>query len=176
MATSADSDSSNPIQLELPYASRRFKGSDVRALVSDTSFREWVANLWNCYQPLLLELAHFHLRDWERAQEVVQEMWVDFIKSVARFEGRCSEKTWLVQILKRCIQKEQRRTVFTRAREAIIGAAQRGRDGYYGARVGLQEKWYESPEQLLLAQERLEQILRARRALPKKQAEVWILR
>ncbi|MGH7866473.1 MAG: RNA polymerase sigma factor [Candidatus Dormibacteraceae bacterium] len=120
--------------------------------------------------------AHYHLRDWDRAQEVVQDTWVDLIESVPRFEWRCSEKTCLVQILRRCIQKEQRRTFLTRAREAIRGVVERRRDDHYGAGAGSQAKWYESPEQLLLTQERLEQIWRARRALPKRQAEVWILR
>lgn len=174
MAISPDSDSS--VQLELPFVSQRFKGIDAQALLSDAAFCEWIANLWSSHQPYLLELAHCHLHDRDRAEEVVQEMWVDFIESLPRFEGRCSAKTWLVQILKRCIQKERRRTVFTRARAAILGAVERGCDNHYRRSSQSREIWNESPEQSLLAQERLEQILRAHEVLPKQQAEVWILR
>lgn len=174
MATSPDADSS--VQLELLFRSKHFNGSNAQTLLSDAAFREWIANLWNSHQPYLLELAHYHLHDWDRAEEAVQETWVDFIKSLPRFEGRCSAKTWLVQILKRCMQKEQRRTVFTRTREAILGAVERGRDDHHGRGVESRENWSGSPEQLLLAHERLEQILRAREVLPNQQAEVWILR
>ena len=107
---------------------------------------------------------------------MVQHTLVDSIESVPRFEGRCSEKTWLVQILRRCIQKEQRRSLFTRAREAILGGVERGRDEDYGTKAEPRANWYENPEQLLLARERLEQIWRARRVLSDRQAEVWILR
>lgn len=176
MANSADGDPSPNVQLELQWVSGRFKGRDLSSLISDPAFREWVASLWNRHQPLLLELAYYHLRDRNQAEEVVQDTWVDFIESVPRFEGRCSEKTWLVQILRRCIQKEKRRTVFTRAREAIMGVFERGWGEDYGASAGPRANWYESPEQRLLAQERIEQVWRARRVLPKRQAEVWILR
>lgn len=176
VATSPDSDSSSKVQLDLSFVSQRFSGSDAQTLLSDAGFREWIASLWNSHQPYLLELAHYHLREWDRAEDVVQEMWVDFIKSLSRYEGRCSAKTWLVQILKRCIQKEKRRTVFTRTREGIFGIVERRHDDHHGRSVESQGIWNGSPEQLLLAQERLEQILRAREVLPKHQAEVWILR
>ena len=122
----------------------------------------------------MLELAHFHLRDWDRAQEVVQDTWVDFLKSLHRFEGRCSAKTWLVQILKRCIKKAQRRSIFSRAREALIGVVETGRDEHHGGIAA--SRGNECPVHALLAQERLEQILRAGRGLPERQAEVWIMR
>jgi tetratricopeptide (TPR) repeat protein len=86
---------------------------------------------WKCVAssaPFLLQLAHHRVRDRDRAEEVVQDMWVDFIRSLPRFEGLCSEMTWLVQILKRCIQKAQRPTTLTRAREALSGILGRGRD------------------------------------------------
>jgi RNA polymerase sigma-70 factor (ECF subfamily) len=172
----ADSDLPSSVQLELPFVVARFKGKDPKLLLSDPVIREWIANLWNRHQLFLLELAHYHLRDWERAEEVVQDMWVDFIKSAPRFQGRCSEKTWLVQILRRCIKKEQRRTVLQRAREAILGAFEWKLGEHHGSRLGSGAEWYENPEQLLLAQECLEEIWRAGRSLPKQQAEVWFLR
>jgi RNA polymerase sigma-70 factor (ECF subfamily) len=174
VTTPADPDPPSKIQLELPFASRQPDEQGIRALFSDDGARAWISQLWTLHQGLLLELAHFHLRDWDRAQEVVQDTWVDFMKSLHRFEGRCSAKTWLVQILKRCIKKERRRAIFSRAREALIGVVEAGRGEHYGGRV--ESRGNEGPEHALLAQERLEQILRAGRALPKRQAEVWIMR
>ncbi|HUY15126.1 MAG TPA: sigma-70 family RNA polymerase sigma factor [Terriglobia bacterium] len=174
MTAPANPDPPSEMQLELPFASRQPDEQGIRALFDDDGARAWIGQLWSLHQGLLLELAHFHLRDWDRAQEVVQDTWVDFLKSLNRFEGRCSAKTWLVQILKRCIKKEQRRAIFSRAREALIGVVEAGRDEHYGGRAPSRAN--ESPEHALVAQERLEQILRAGRALPKRQAEVWIMR
>lgn len=176
MATSADSDFPLKAQLELPFVLPEAGEPEIGVLFNDQAVRDWIAQLWGQHQVLLMELAHFELRDWDRAQEVVQDTWVDFLKSVHRFEGRCSAKTWLVQILKRCIRKEQRRAIFSRAREAMLGAFERGSGDDYSPRVESRGNWHASPEQRLLAQERLEHILRAGRRLPQRQAEIWILR
>ncbi|MDE3181234.1 MAG: sigma-70 family RNA polymerase sigma factor [Acidobacteriota bacterium] len=176
MATSADSDPPLKAQLELPFVLPEAGEPEIGVLFNDRAVRDWIAQLWGQHQVLLMELAHYELRDWDRAQEVVQDTWVDFLKSLHRFEGRCSAKTWLVQILKRCIRKERRHAIFSRAREAMLGAFERGSGDYYSPRVGSQGNWHENPEQRLLAHERLEHILRAGRRLPQRQAEIWILR
>lgn len=176
MAVSADSDPPLKDQLELQFVSGYSGKEDVRALLNDHRLHDWLRQLWDQHQMLLLELAHYELRDWDRAEEVVQDTWVDFLNSLHRFEGRCSAKTWLVQILKRCIKKQQRRAIFSRAAEAILGAVERGRNDRYSRRVESRGNWYQNPEQRLLTQERLEHILRARQALPRRQADVWILR
>jgi RNA polymerase sigma-70 factor (ECF subfamily) len=176
VATSADSDSPLKAQFELPFVSQQASEPELRALFNDQSVQDWVAQLWDQHQVLLMELAHYELRNWDRAQEVVQDTWVDFLKSLHRFEGRCSVKTWLVQILKRCIRKQQRRAIFSRAREALRVVFGRECDDPYDGRIESMGKWHESPEQQLLAQERLEHILRAGRRLPQRQAEIWMLR
>jgi RNA polymerase sigma-70 factor (ECF subfamily) len=173
VATSADSDSSSKIQLELPFVSMRAKGSDIRALLNDEDVRNWIAHLWDQHQVLLMELAHYELRDWDLAQEVVQDTWVDFLKSLRRFEGRCSAKTWLVQILKRCIQKEQRRLMLSRMRSVLTGGREARTDRNESRDIAQAQQ---DPEQRLLIEERLEHIMRAGRVLPKRQAEVWMLR
>jgi RNA polymerase sigma-70 factor, ECF subfamily len=141
----------------------------------DAALREWITQLWVQHQPVLLEMAHFHLRDWHRAQEVVQDTWVDFQKSLGRFEGRCSPKTWLVQILRRRLKKELRGAILRRAREALLGIAKVRHYEEYDARAAPLTNRGENPEKALLMRESLEYILRASRALPKRQAEVWIL-
>jgi RNA polymerase sigma-70 factor (ECF subfamily) len=124
---------------------------------------------------MLLELAHYHLRDRDRAQEVVQDTWVDFQKSLGRFEGRCSPKTWLVQILRRRLKKELRGTILRRARNALLGIARVRHYDEYDARTAPIMNRGENPEKALLMRECLQYILRVSRALPKRQAEVWIL-
>ncbi len=141
----------------------------------DAALREWITQLWVQHQPMLLEIAHFHLRDWDRAQEVVQDTWVDFQKSLGRFEGRCSPKTWLVQILRRRLKKELRGAILKRAREALLGITKVRHHDEYDARAAPIINRGQNPEKALLMRECLEYILRASRALPKRQAEVWIL-
>ena len=141
----------------------------------DAALREWITQLWGQHQPLLLEMAHFHLRDWDRAQEVVQDTWVDFKKSLGRFEGRCSPKTWLVQILRRRLKKELRSAIVRRAREALLGIGKVRNYDEGGAPAAPVINRGDNPETALLMRECLEYILRGSRALPKRQAEVWIL-
>jgi RNA polymerase sigma-70 factor (ECF subfamily) len=141
----------------------------------DAALREWITQLWFQHQPMLREMAHFHLGDWDRAQEVVQDTWVDFQKSLGRFEGRCSPKTWLVQILRRRLKKELRGAILRRAREALLGISKVRHYDEYDARAAPFVNRGENPEKALLMQECLEYILRVGRALPKRQAEVWIL-
>jgi RNA polymerase sigma-70 factor (ECF subfamily) len=124
---------------------------------------------------MLLELAHYYLRDWDRAQEVVQDTWVDFQKSLGRFEGRCSAKTWLVQILRRRVKKQLRGAILKRARETLLGIAWVRHFGEYDARAAPIVNREDNPEKALLMRECLEYILRVSRALPRRQAEVWIL-
>ncbi len=163
-------------QLRLPHEVQQSEEQRVFTMTGEAELREWVTELWIRYQGLLLELANYHLRDRDRAQEVVQETWVDFMKSLDRFEGRCAPKTWLVQILRRCLKKEMRRTIFRRAREAVLGIGEARRYDVLGQRGAGSEVWREDPEQALLVQERLEYTLRVSRILPERQAEVWMLR
>lgn len=163
-------------QLQLPLEIQLSVEQGILELTGETGLREWLTQLWGRYQGLLLELANFQLRDRDRAQEVVQDTWVDFLKSLSRFEGRCSPKTWLVQILRRRIKKELRRTILRRAREAILEIAKV--QSYHECNAGAASfaNRVENPEKSLLMQERLEYILRVSRTLPQRQGEVWILR
>jgi RNA polymerase sigma-70 factor (ECF subfamily) len=174
--TPADPETPRKIQLRLPFKPRQLDEEESRALANDAGGQAWISQLWNLYQGFLLELAHYHLHDWDRAQEVVQDTWIDFLKGLHRFEGRCSAKTWLVQILKRCIKKEQKRTILRRAREALMGVAQAGSSGHDSGTMEIWRGGSNDPEQLLIAHECLEHIMRAERSLPKRQAEVWMMR
>jgi RNA polymerase sigma-70 factor (ECF subfamily) len=163
-------------QLQLPLEVQPSGEQGILGLTGGTDLREWITQLWDRYQGLLLELANFQLRDRDRSQEVVQDTWVDFLKSLSRFEGRCSPKTWLVQILRRRLKKELRRTIFRRAREALLGIGKVRSYGEYDVRAAPYASRSENPEKALLLQERLEYILRVSRTLPERQVEAWMLR
>jgi len=65
----------------------------------------------------LFKYASFRLRDTSAAEDVVQETFLAALKAYEKFEGRGSERTWLVGILKHKITDHFRRT----AREAPMG-------------------------------------------------------
>lgn len=65
----------------------------------------------------LFKYASFRLRDASAAEDVVQETFLAALKAYEKFEGRGSERTWLVGILKHKITDHFRRI----AREAPLG-------------------------------------------------------
>ncbi len=162
--------------LQLPLEMQQSDEEGMPAPTDDAALRQWTTRLHVRYQGLLLELANFHLRDRDRAQEVVQDTWVDFLKSLKRFEGRCSPKTWLIQILRLRVKKEFRRTFLRRAREAILATVKgRSYDECEVSAASLMNQ-VENPENAVLLEERLEYVFRVSRALPRRQGEVWVLR
>lgn len=68
----------------------------------------------------LFKYAVFRLRDQTAAEDAVQETFLAAIKAYEKFEGRGSERTWLVGILKHKITDHFRRT----SREAPVGEGQ----------------------------------------------------
>ena len=65
----------------------------------------------------LFKYAIFRLRDSSAAEDVVQETFLAALKGYEKFEGRGSERTWLVGILKHKITDHFRRI----SREAPLG-------------------------------------------------------
>jgi len=65
----------------------------------------------------LFKYAGFRLRDDTAAEDAVQETFLAALKAYGKFEGRGSERTWLVGILKHKIVDHFRRSV----REAPLG-------------------------------------------------------
>src|SRR5712691_3414975 len=65
----------------------------------------------------LFKYASFRLRDDTAAEDAVQETFLAALKAYEKFEGRGSERTWLVGILKHKIIDHFRRIT----REAPIG-------------------------------------------------------
>src|SRR5436190_21724511 len=65
----------------------------------------------------LFKYASFRLRDDTAAEDAVQETFLAALKAYRKFEGRGSERTWLVGILKHKIIDHFRKAL----REAPIG-------------------------------------------------------
>jgi RNA polymerase sigma-70 factor (TIGR02943 family) len=63
-------------------------------LLSNT--HEWV----NLHADGMFRFAMLRVRDRDVAEELVQEAMVAALEARGRFDGRCSERTWLVSILK----------------------------------------------------------------------------
>jgi RNA polymerase sigma-70 factor, ECF subfamily len=75
------------------------------------------AKLIDTYHAPMLRVAKLYVRDRAVAEEVVQEAWLGVIRSVRRFERRCTLKTWIFKILlnvaKTQAAREQRSVPFS---------------------------------------------------------------
>src|SRR6266481_5165419 len=89
--------------------------SEAQRTVADQSpdFAGWVDQ----HGDYLFKYAMFRLRDSAAAEDAVQETFLAALKAYEKFQGRGSERTWLVGILKHKITDHFRRIT----REAPIG-------------------------------------------------------
>jgi RNA polymerase sigma-70 factor (ECF subfamily) len=122
------------------------------------------------------------------ADEVVQETWLAVIRGLDRFEGRSSLKTWIFRILVNRAQsrgaREQRTTPFSAL--AVPGEDAGGTvdpERFLGADSAFAGYWcvppsrfFELPEEQLLAGETLALVQEAIGALPARQQQVIRLR
>jgi RNA polymerase sigma-70 factor (ECF subfamily) len=122
------------------------------------------------------------------ADEVVQETWLAVIRGLGAFEGRCSLKTWIFRILANRGQsrgaRESRITPFSSLADPEHDAdgtvdpsrfLPRGStfDGYWAVSPS---RFFELPEEQLLARETRELVAQAIDALPARQQQVIRLR
>ena len=77
----------------------------------------------------LFKYAVFRLRDTSAAEDAVQETFLAALKAYEKFEGRGSERTWLVGILKHKVTDHFRRmtreTPLEPGEECVIAVRQR---------------------------------------------------
>lgn len=59
--------------------------------------------------PGLFAFAYRAVRQREEAEDLVQDTWISALRTIPRFEGRSSLRTWLVSILRRRIADRFRR-------------------------------------------------------------------
>lgn len=122
------------------------------------------------------------------ADEVAQETWLAVIRGLDRFEGRCSLKTWIFRILVNRAQSRGAREVRITPVSSLVDADHGAGgtvdperflppgstfDGYWAVSP---TRFFELPEEQLLAQETIELVAQAIDALPIRQRQVIQLR
>ncbi len=130
------------------------------------------------YGDALYWFALLRVRDEEVAQEIVQETFLAAIEAIGRFEGRSSEKTWLISILKNKIYD-----YFSRLNRERAFNAQNSRTGSTedffdraGNWVHGPAKWDHDPHNSLEQKEFFEIFHRCLDRLPPRLAQVFVLR
>jgi len=155
----------------------RVRGGDEQAFLT----------LVDRYGPVMLRLAMTYVRSRAVAEEVVQDAWIGILRSLPRFEGRSSLRTWMLRILANRARtravKEARCVPFsalaTEGDDEPAVAAERFQgpnDRYPGGWTAFPTDWETLPEPQLLARETLEHVDAAIRTLPARQQEVIVLR
>lgn len=137
------------------------------------------------YHGPMLRLAMTYVGDRGVAEDVVQESWLTCLRSLDRFEGRSSLKTWLFGILVNVARSRRRKesrilpfaSIFRRddsdSRRPTVDRSRFGSDGMWSDGP---HSWDNIPESKVLGAETLQHVRSAIDALPPKQREVILLR
>jgi RNA polymerase sigma-70 factor (ECF subfamily) len=137
------------------------------------------------YHGPMLRLAMNYVGDRGVAEDVVQESWLTCLRSLDRFEGRSSLKTWLFGILVNVARARRRKesrilpfaSFFRRddsdSQRPTVDQSRFGSDGMWSTGPN---SWDNFPESKVLGDETLQHVRFAIDALPPKQREVILLR
>ncbi len=137
------------------------------------------------YHGPMFRLAMNYVGDRGVAEDVVQESWLTCLRSLDRFEGRSSLKTWLFGILVNVARSRRRKesrilpfaSLWRRddsdSRRPTVDRSRFGSDGLWsdGPR-----SWDNVPESKVLGAETVRHVRSAIDTLPPKQREVILLR
>ena len=69
---------------------------------------QFLERLMNEYGDMILRMCYLYLKDYQLAEDAVQETFVKAIKSYESFEHKSSEKTWLTRIAINCCKNIMR--------------------------------------------------------------------
>jgi RNA polymerase sigma-70 factor, ECF subfamily len=150
----------------------------------EIAFREFVKR----HDPAMRRLALSFVQTASVADEVVQETWLAVIRGLGKFEGRCSLKTWIFRILVNRARsrgaRESRITPFSSLVDAEhdLGPTvdpsrfQPPGSAFEGYWAVTPSRFFDLPEEQLLARETTELVGRAIDALPPRQQQVIRLR
>lgn len=142
------------------------------------------AALVHRYHGSLIRLAMGYVKDHGIAEDVVQETWLTCIKSLDRFEGRSTLKTWIFGIALNIARSRGRRegrvlpfaSLFRRDATSSGPSVDPERFGGDGMWKTLPTSWANVPEERVLGQEAMSRVREAIDTLPAKQREVIVLR
>jgi RNA polymerase sigma-70 factor, ECF subfamily len=133
----------------------------------------------------MMRLAMTSLRDRGEAEDAVQETWLTCFRTLEKFEGRSSVKTWIFGILLNVARSRRRKearilpftSLFRRdqseGRGPTVDPYRFRRDDMWSVPPN---SWSNVPESTLLDRETIDHVKAAIEALPTKQREVVILR
>jgi len=152
----------------------------------EASFMEIVER----YHGSLVRMALSFVDSKAIAEEVAQETWLAVLQGIDGFEGRCSLKTWIFQILINRAKTRGVREARSVSFSSLNGANSEESDSavepsrflplddpqHPGSWASQPQQWDMTPEQLLLSQECWTHIERAIADLPDLQREVITLR
>lgn len=127
------------------------------------------------YGRYLWNYAYSRLQDAAQAEDVVQETFTVAIEAAESYAGRCSERTWLIAILKRKISDRHR----DHQKQIHLSGSKRGAPGYLPDRLGTWASGGEEPigpETILQKAELQQQLERCLKSLPLRGAEAIALR
>jgi RNA polymerase sigma-70 factor (ECF subfamily) len=143
--------------------------------------------LVHAYNPVMHRVALNYVRTASVAEEVVQDAWLGILRSLPRFEGRCSLRSWMLRIVANRARtrgvREARCVPFSSLAsdeddEPAVAAErfQGPQEQFPGGWRTFPTDWRTLPEQRVLAQETLAHVDAAIRTLPTRQQEVMVLR
>src|SRR4029077_6927785 len=166
-----------------PRVVREPSDPDLEALRSgdDAAFEALISR----YHGGMHRLAMSYLRDRGAAEDAVQETWLTCLRTLDRFEGRSSLKTWIFGILLNVCRarrrKESRIQPFTSLFRRMSGegggpTVDPHRFDGHGEWLARPDNWSNVPESRMLSQETIGQVEAAIEGLPAGQREVVILR
>ncbi len=144
------------------------------------------ADVVDRFTPSMLRVARGYGLGATAAEDAVQEVWLQVLRSLDRFEGRSSFRTWLFVILGNCARRraatERRSVSLDFAGSAAEPAVEESRffppdhPRWAGMWTTLVASWDSIPEERLLADETRKRFRAAIDALPARYTVVYVLR
>lgn len=122
---------------------------------------EWLEQMMNEYGASLKKLSYNYLKDWKRAEDVVQEVFITCYTQIDSFRGESSFKTWLYRV------------TINKCKDILKSSAFKTRliDTYLLSKVRAKEN---TPEKVLLQESEKSSLTQCVLALPIKYREVII--
>lgn len=131
------------------------------------------------YGDYLFRYAQSRVNDTATAEDLVQETFLAALRTYANFDGKSSERTWFVSILKHKIidfyRKQGRRSKYFES-PGVDDSSEDFQENGFWKLDNAPGDWGEHPEEELHQKEFIEILRACLKALPKKIAAVFTLR
>jgi RNA polymerase sigma-70 factor (ECF subfamily) len=135
--------------------------------------------LVNRYEDLVYSFSLKICRDQEKAEEALQDTFVNVFRNLRQFDGKSKFTTWLYAIVTNNCLMKRRRSKMSKATISIEGPTgfhEKEQSGHMGERVQTIPSWKDSPLQRVMAVELRQLLDRAIQRLPLDYRVVFVLR